>query len=647
MKYRNKGKEEGTQQVRVRNFSYWCKPVPVQEEDGRLFAFASDVWGGQRDDGTWFGLVKPSQEFWNALVKGMDLAFGVSYAPHPTRPSKTERKIDWTEAAKEWESGEYGKLVRQGTPLYHIGREFNLPQTQVNGILRSFRTAIDEAFKRKRRGLPAKKTDLDSFVLYTTDCSTGWSVDWLFRQNAPNSPVNLHVAANLDDFEGMNLSKTASREIEQNHQGHFQIGNGKIDFLLKYHRPLPVGSKIRQVQFIARKEKSLRVRGNAPEDAWKCAVVFTTNETIEEKKSMSALKAMRNGSLDMGWRWHSHGQRTLMISDGVKNYEFFLPHDMSNHKEKRSLFGVIGNQKGMDYCKKKKAKVERRSLFAIEEMQRVKDDATLQVIELVKAESFTGLPEHVYSNGVFYQSTHFGIKAIEVEKMSHEGELRTVYYLLQEAGITYDWLTQWESANRDAKIRIRNIQIKREQKRDYLQRLIATFLTEQCGAIVIEKLELDKLQTKAQRQKSLSLKKAAKRQAFACLHQQVQFLKEAARKNDAKLIEIPPAFTSSVCRCGQSWHPEANEQGLFFECKDGHRLDRDSLACDNIAEVGGIDWEDAVPLDLSEVRPGGRFAQLASILKVHEREPQVTATRASFRAAANERKQDRYQVGLF
>lgn len=435
---------------------------------------------------------------------------------------------------------------------YHTqerGNELGLPVWSKWYVGDTFKNAL-KAYAKRIRFAPRFKRGLDAIhIEQRTNSGAGWPASKLFERRAAFSiKPETERGGDYDGWEA---------------PGWFKIGAERIPLRLIMHRPFPSGAIVKRYSLVGHYEKSA--------EAWEWRMVFQL-----EVPPVRVLYPVTNRivAIDAGWRVHRERAicegdiRAMTIYDGHQAYEYVIPFDLSNARERRPEYAG-------------KPRIDLRETWEIKSrragwLESCKDD--------IRKLDVSAWPDRA-------------IRALSgLTKMRDEGLLR-IREMLEAEGLVCEPIEAWQEKDSQAWRQQRHIERRWIESRNSLWRQWAAELAEQCDVIIWEgDLDLRNMAEQAGKRKAKrkadhslngdweertiderTLEAAAKWRVMASLSQARLWIREAMAKRVREIIDDQTAWSSQICSiCNGRIEPSPQ---LMVECENGHRMDQDVNTC--------------------------------------------------------------------
>lgn len=480
---------------------------------------------------------KLPDEIW-ALAKRMDRLWnlfvaccdvvGAAYAKDKNNPARKEL---------------YKELLHFGAGggLYELTKTYrgSMPNECYWSVYDKFMKA-QRRFASGKGGAPNQKFGLRRILLPCPLGNGGLSADWLHEDTG-----RVYVKAP----RGAPFTR-----------GHFTVGGVTIFFETVMDRPLPDGALIKSVALSGVHERPF---------GWKWALIVS----LQVPPHSHLPRTGRVAGLDLGWRNMGDGIRIGVLADNAGDlWELRLPYDLTRARDRKFIARLREQNLGDDSPLARDPRVA-------QEMQS-EMDARLEDCKV----DLAGVDRSAWPDKA--RAAMAGIVKMRA------GGLRRVRRELQEAGISYEFLEEWEWWYETDLRRLRAAQIDWIRSRNYLYRLIAVWIADNLDVLGWEELNLKAMAEEAKKRKEARkqlhaqtgeweertvreriLEASQKRRQWAALHILRGYIREAMAKRGRDLQDHPAAYSTQICNeCGLRILPGAE---LLLTCEARHTQDQD------------------------------------------------------------------------
>ena len=484
-----------------RNYTYDCQirgPVPQA------------VWDTAR----------AMQTLWNGLVERHDALT----APWDIETTHAEQRAGYTtfwQEAYSYVRDEGDRLALPCWPKWHIYESFQAAQRR---------------WTRHLGGKPRAHHGLRTILVPHRTDAGGVPTAWLWR-DTPSK----HTALLPPDPGHHPVN------------GYTTVGGTRIPLRIFLHRPFPDGAMLKRIALLGHYEPSFRTERK---DGWQWRIQFA----LEIPPFPQAPRVGRSGGLDLGWRVQKDGLRIAVLTDGMHCWEWRLPWDMANARQRRRQ--TWGVEHGLP------------ALETTGNWQRLwawQGDIDAQLDACKRA--LLGIEKHAWPDAALQLwQGHVKMRA---------GGLRRLARMLQQHDIAVPLLEAWLMEHTLRQRRFRGAQLRLLRQRNSLYRLLADWLARSFDVLSWEgDLNLKKMAEDVTDQ--IALEHAKKYRQMAGLSVLRQDIREALAKRGRRLVETPAAWTTRRCSvegCDGLIVPTA---ALQLQCSNGHWEDTDVNSAANL-----------------------------------------------------------------
>jgi transposase len=344
-------------------------------------------------------------------------------------------------------------------------------------------------------------------------------------------------------------------------RGHFGLDEGRINFNIVLHRPLPENAIIKKVVWLGKRD----VFG------WHWSVSITMELPPQSKRTNLG----RVAALDVGWRKIGDYLRVGMLVDCDGNsFEFRLPLIASTSKTRRANEHIYNRYKSFD-------ETIPESYYESLNL----DERIGLMVEEVKEKLKTSLPDNL--------PDEIRASVAQLTKMRQGGLVRLLR-ALEAADLAYasqNQIREWLKENDKLRRRKTALDTRLLNRRRWIYGNIANWIANRYDVLIWEG-GLNIKQMIESSDKAHALKLADRYHQWAATSELRLQIKNASAKSGMRIMDGVTAFSSSTCHvCGEQVE-KADE--MLLRCKNGHSFDRDVNGGRNLLAQVITDVEDGL-----------------------------------------------------
>jgi hypothetical protein len=348
-------------------------------------------------------------------------------------------------------------------------------------------------------------------------------------------------------------------------RGHFGLDEGRIDFNIVLHRPLPEGAIIKKVVWLGKRD----VFG------WHWSIAITMELPPQARRANLG----RVAALDVGWRKIGDYLRIGMLADSDGNsFELRLPLIASTSKTRRGNEHIYNRDKSFDET------IPESYYEALNLDERI-GLLVEGVKEQLRASLPTSLPHDIQ------------LSVNQLTKMRQGGLVRLLRSLEHEgiAEQSQNQIREWLAENDKLRRRKTALETRLLNRRRWIYGNIAAWIAERYDVLIWEG-GLDVKGMIESSDKAHALKLADRYHQWAATSELRLRIKNSASKSGINILDGVTAFSSSTCHVCGAQVQKADEFQL--RCGNGHSFDRDVNGARNLlgqyvteVEVEDVDVE--------------------------------------------------------
>lgn len=512
------------------------------------------------------------------------------------------------------------------------GAELELGSSQKWHVHRTFKSAL-QAFWKGQREKPKQHYTLDRIYIPYINNSGGWKFDWLWNNITP-VPDEAYEKR-LREENGSRLSDEKANRRARKTAATIPLDKTTVvKMTLWLHERIPAGAVIKRLAISGEQIKPFDKPGN-----WIWHLLVTVEMPAGDYyKELPATH--RAAGIDFGWRAREDGIRVALVYDGHRAWEFVIAYDLASNNARRFQRRLAAQGRTVELSR------NWREIFILQNKRDEAKDACKDKLRQYDPSEWPSVARRLAMMGLRRQCWIHGDKLaydkkdriyrcpriLDDDSQCPErnggvglGGLRAIQQSLLSDGITIPMLDQWLERDTELAQRIRNAQIRTEQRRDYLYQLFAYWLVQQFdvlaweGDLDLAELARGRKDRKAQRRQEreetgddarprtgneIALDTAEKNRQFASLHKLRGCIQQAFRRYQRYLLDAPTAYSTQTCAiCGLRVAPGAQ---LTLTCELNHSEDQDVIAGTNYYYVAADELREpavsGASVDLSQLQ---------------------------------------------